>query len=137
MTSFDSVNSFSTSASVAPRRHSWPEAVQSLRPSTSGIFDPLPDQEEVFIRSSMTSRSSNHSTNNKKRSFKPCIYEAIKKICLDASMHFWPLLRKGKMQVVEREQKPKRPIIEGLSLRLIKANALLNVCTRNCSLSFA
>ena len=45
-----------------PRRHSWPEAVQTLKPSTSGIFDPLPDQEEIALRSSMTSRSSNFST---------------------------------------------------------------------------
>lgn len=36
------------------RRHSWPEAVQSLRPSISGIFDPLPDPEETDLRSSMT-----------------------------------------------------------------------------------
>ena len=44
-----------------PRRHSWPEAVQTLKPSTSGIFEPLHDQEEIALRSSMTSRSSNHS----------------------------------------------------------------------------
>ena len=50
-----------------PRRHSWPEAVQTLKPSTSGIFDPLPDQEEIALRSSMTSRSSNHSMGS-------CIY---------------------------------------------------------------
>ena len=50
-----------------PRRHSWPEAVQTLRPSTSGIFDPLPDQEEIALRSSMTSRTSNHSMGS-------CIY---------------------------------------------------------------
>ena len=54
-----------------PRRHSWPEAVQTLRPSTSGIFDPLPDQEEIALRSSMTSRTSNHSMGS-------CIYRLKK-----------------------------------------------------------
>ena len=44
-----------------PRRHSWPEAEATLKPSTSGIFEPLPDQEEIALRSSMTSRASNHS----------------------------------------------------------------------------
>ena len=45
-----------------PRRHSWPEAEQTIKPWRSGIFEPLPDQEEIFLRSSMTSRSSNYST---------------------------------------------------------------------------
>ena len=49
--------------SVKARRHSWPEAdLCFLRPCTSGIFEPLADQEEVELRSTMTSRNSNYST---------------------------------------------------------------------------
>ena len=57
----------------ASRRHSWPEAdLCFLRPCTSGIFEPLPDQEEVELRSSMTSRNSNYSTKSRTRSTRSC-----------------------------------------------------------------
>lgn len=57
----------------ASRRHSWPEAdLCFLRPCTSGIFEPLPDQEEVELRSSMTSRNSNYSTSSRSRSTRSC-----------------------------------------------------------------
>ena len=45
------------------RSHSWPEAdLCFLRQCTSGIFEPLPYQEEIELRSAMTSRNSNYST---------------------------------------------------------------------------
>ena len=63
------------------RSHSWPEAdLCFLRQCTSGIFEPLPYQEEIELRSAMTSRNSNYSTSSS--STGSCIFYNFQNIIL-------------------------------------------------------
>jgi hypothetical protein len=63
--------SYNNNGLYLPRRHSWPEDVENMRHSTSGIFEPLLDQDEVVLRSSMTSRASSRASTTKKKKLRP------------------------------------------------------------------
>ena len=92
--SFDCCDLWLERGGQQPRRHSWPEAETTLKPSTSGIFEPLPDQEEIALRSSMTSRASNHSGSCiLKASFQSWICMVGNHLIATKSVHIFSIIR--------------------------------------------